>query len=147
MFKSVPRPFTSAPQKVNKTFLSPVCRRRLKRCKESMSMLSLSQSSKSLDRIPKEERQYPAWTRCWWSSPQLRTKGIDPRTVHQSGRRTSSEWTKIKHSLDFIRRSKEIIKQKKSCLNPKKYEETEHSRSLFFIGQVYPDIFEENYSS
>ena len=134
MFKSVPRPFTSAPQKVNKTFLSPVCRRRLKRCKESMSMLSLSQSSKSLDRIPKEERQYPAWTRCWWSSPQLRTKGIDPRT-------------KIKHSLDFIRRSKEIIKQKKSCLNPKKYEETEHFRSLFFIGQVYPDIFEENYSS
>ena len=147
MFKSIPRPFTSGPQKVNKAFLSPVCRRRLKRCKESMSMLSLSKSSKSLDRIPNEERQSPARSRCWWSSPQLRTKGTIPRTVHQSGRRRSSEWTKIKHSLDFIRRSKEIIKQKKSCLNPKKYEETEHSRSLFFIGQVYPDIFEENYSS
>jgi hypothetical protein len=102
-------------------------------------------SSKSLDRMSsesEERRRSPARTRCWWSPPQLGTTNTDKRsrTKKLGVRRTSSEWTKIRHSLDFIRKSKLIIKQKKSCFVPEEDEETEHSKSLFFLGQVYADM-------
>ena len=42
----------------------------------------------------------------------------------------NSEWTKLRHSLDFIRKSKELLKSNKG-------EKLETTGTLSFLGQVY----------
>jgi hypothetical protein len=49
------------------------------------------------------------------------------------GKSKNSKWTKIRHSLDFIRKSKESQKFKKLEI-----------RSLTFLGQLYGDSFRDD---
>ena len=79
----------------------------------------------------------------WWSSPQLGRKNADTLARQLVGRRKSSEWTKIRHSLDFIRRSKEIVKHKKTNDDHQEDEKSKKSKSLTFLGQVYRDSLGE----
>jgi hypothetical protein len=50
------------------------------------------------------------------------------------GKSKNSRWTKIRHSLEFIRKSKESHKFKK----------LERTRSLTFLGQLYGDSFRDD---
>ena len=62
-------------------------------------------------------------------SPQLKRKHIEPTKGKAESRRISG-WTKIRHSLEFIRKSKEFT-------NSKKNTEKGNLGSLTFLGQVY----------
>ena len=63
-------------------------------------------------------------------SPQLKRKHIEPTKGKEESLRISG-WTKIRHSLDLIRKSKELINSNDQNA------ETGSLGSLTFLGQVY----------
>ena len=124
-------------QKAKKSvpLLSPVCRRRIRRYKESVSRSLPSLSSLSLS--SKEERmtrdhQIGERRKYWKSSAQLKCKTSEKPIWNRGGRRTRSEWTKIRHSLDFIRKVKEITDYKTHCSRTKI--DVKDSKTYFFLG-------------
>ena len=88
-----------------------------------------------------ERGKSPSLKKHWWSSPQLWRKNRDTQDKKQRERRTSSQWTKIRHSLDFIRKSNEIQKYKKIHDDSQEDEKRKKSNSLTFLGQLYGDSF------
>ena len=51
-------------------------------------------------------------------------------SINKQERGRNSQWTKLRHSLDFIRKSKELLETNKS-------EKIETTRTLTFLGQIY----------
>ena len=74
-------------------------------------------------------------------SPKLRQKDLK-LTNDQKEKGRSSEWTKIRHSLEFIRKSKEIINSKKISDEAQNVGTRKYG-SLTFLGQVYGDADED----
>ena len=114
--------------------LSPICRRRIRRYKESVSRSLPSLSSLSLS--PKEERmtshpQTRERRKCRRSSAQLESKTSE-KSTWKLGRRTRSDWTKIRHSIDFIRKIKEIKDHTEHCSRTNK--DSRVSKTYFFLG-------------
>ena len=140
----------SVSSKLRESYFSPVCRRKMRRYKESVSSSlpdsmsmsmssSLSTSSKSLTKMTsQEEVKDESWGRCLWSSPKLRQNTLK-LTNGQKESGTSSEWTKIRLSLEFIRKSKEVINSKKISDESQNAKTRRYGGSLTFIGQVYAD--------
>ena len=65
-----------------------------------------------------------------WRTPQLKRKAISQERLHE--RRRSSEWTKLRLTLEFIHKSREHINEE--------LDEAENIRpykSLTFLGQFY----------
>ena len=83
----------------------------------------------------------PRWK---WSTPQLNTKKTLEEKKYDMNRRRSSEWTKLRNTLEFIQKSRE-------CLNFS-MEEMECCRDLrfcklIFLGQIYDvDIIDDQSS-
>ena len=123
-------------QKARKSvpFLSPICRRRIRRYKESVSRSLPSLSSLSLS--PKEEimtshPQTRERRKCRRSSAQLESKTSE-KSTWKLGRRTRSNWTKIRHSIDFVRKIKEITDHTEHCFRTNK--DSRDSKTYFFLG-------------
>ena len=149
MFKSTRK--ASTPPRLSGSFLSPVCRRKMKRYKEAVSSTFSSLSSecsfsnrscRNLDSKTSEsqtenKKKTPTWAKRWWSTPNLGKSNEETQTRYLGGRRESSEWTKIRHTLEFIRKSKEMLKDKKRYGK----EEDRKTQSLIFLGQVYQESF------
>ena len=51
-------------------------------------------------------------------------------SINKQERGRNSQWTKLRHSLDFIRKSKELLETNKS-------EKIETTGTLTFLGQIY----------
>ena len=114
--------------------LSPICRRRIRRYKESVSRSLPSLSSLSLS--PKEEimtshPQTRERRKCRRSSAQLESKTSE-KSTWKLGRRTRSDWTKIRHSIDFVRKIKEITDHTEHCSKTNK--DSRDSKTYFFLG-------------
>ena len=150
MFKSNMK--YSVSSKLSESYFSPVCRRKMRRYKESVSSSlpdsmsmssSLSTSSKSLTKMTsQEEVKDESWGRCLWSSPKVRQNTLK-LTNGQKESGTSSEWTKIRLSLEFIRKSKEVINSKKISDESQNAKTRRYGGSLTFLGQVYADADED----
>ena len=88
----------------------------------------MSLSGRSLTRMTSEEVKEKLSAKFTWS-PQLKRKHNKPQKDTKGSIRNSG-WTKIRHSLEFIRKSKEFT-------NAKKNTEEGNLGSLTFLGQVY----------
>ena len=131
MFKSNNKP-------TNPSCLSPVCRRRILKYKESFSKSFPGFSPNNpLLKSPQCGRNM-ATGRHWLPSPQLMRKSYKSYTQKMRRGRPNSQWTKIRHSLDFIRKSKQMQKCKKYSQDE---EILKRSKSLQFLGKLYGDRF------
>ena len=96
------------------------------------SLTNLLEPSPTAESGRKSNSSKPNWT---WSTPQLHRKAFSEEKVYE--RRKSSEWTKLKNTLEFIQKSRE------TCSTPHIAETTEqepmirHLMSLSFLGQLY----------
>ena len=94
--------------------------------KESLNSGRPAGSMKALNILKFPTTQYN-WG---WRTPQLKRKAISQERLHE--RRRSSEWTKLRHTLEFIHKSREHINEE--------LDEAENIRpyqSLTFLGQLY----------
>ena len=128
MLKSNTKP--PFPAKVGESFLSPVSRRRILKYKESVSQkcsgfsCSIPSTVYLGQHLAGKGKLQSMKNYC---DGKFKTQKLD-------GKRTNSRWTKVRHSLDFIRKSKESQKFKK----------LERTRSLTFLGQLYGDSFRDD---
>merc|ERR1712002_889623 len=92
---------------------------------------------KSLTNLTEPSKKIPLWT---WSTPQLHRKTNSKDRLHD--RRKSSEWTKLRNSLEFISRSREALSVSKSVDDSEKEPTIKNYSSLTFLGQLYDVPFE-----
>ena len=121
--------------RMSQSKLSPVARRKMKKYKDSASsslpvsaFSRMSLSGRSLTRMTSEEVKEKLSKKFTWS-PQLKRKQIKPTVGREESLRISG-WTKLRHSLEFIRKSKELSNS--NVQNA----ETGSLGSLTFLGQV-----------
>ena len=100
----------------------------MKRFRETSTRSLPDTTSQSLE--GKNEKDFPADQQFQILGPKQENRG--------KSNKKSSEWTKIRLSLEFIRKSKELIDSKKPVDNSR--DETAGSLGSFaFLGQVYCD--------
>ena len=127
MFKLNKKP--PIPAKVSESFFSPVFRRRILKYEESISQ-RVSGFSSSIHSTMYLGQHLAGKGKL----PSIRNHcegKFKTQTQKLFWKSKNSRWTKIRHSLDFIRKWKESQKFKK----------LERTRSLTFLGQLYGDSF------
>ena len=93
---------------------------------------SLSNLIEPAEPTRKMNSSKPSWT---WSTPQLCRKTYSKERIYE--RRKSSEWTKIRNTLEFIQRSRETASVSHIDEDFEKDQLIRHFTSLTFLGQLY----------
>ena len=95
----------------------------------SKSLTSLLNSPAQTKKSPKSN-----WN---WSTPQLNRKAFFESNIYE--RRKSSEWTKLRNTLEFIKKSRETLNLPDEEIdeNSEKGIQSRNNTSLTFLGQLY----------
>ena len=96
------------------------------------SLTNLLEPSPTAESSRKSNSSKPNWT---WSTPQLHRKAFSEEKVYE--RRKSSEWTKIKNTLEFIHKSRETCSTLHIAETTEKESVIRPFMSLSFLGQLY----------
>ena len=96
-------------------------------CKSLTNLLEPSVTAESNSKINGSK-----WN---WSTPQLNRKAYSEEKMYD--RRKSSEWTKLRNTLEFIQKSRENMNSSHIDERSEKEPHVQHYTSLTFLGQLY----------